>query len=205
MNQWLIADTFCQEWRFHIVAVGERASVKRISRWDLPREPLFHLLPQAFDEWGARDDEAARDLLSIYDALTGSCWADELPIPTSDRRRRLRGFLPELSRVLYAALEQGVLQFERYQVPWPFPEKDERPEARPQQQAPREETTFVVVQLVDPKGEPVAGVRVDLTGPDGQVHSGTTNKAGEVRVEGVEPGTFDLTLPELEGGAWSAG
>ncbi|WP_394840324.1 peptidoglycan-binding protein [Pendulispora rubella] len=148
VEQWLITDSFRQVWRFRIVWPDDGMTAVRVSRWDMPREPLFHLIPQAFNEAGAREDDVAADLLAIYDTLTGSHLAAELPQPTRDRRRRLRGFVSELSRALYAAMEAGVLRFERYEVAWPFPEKEAKPEDRAPDQEKKEEPPREATRLV---------------------------------------------------------
>ena len=169
INQWLITDTFRREWRFWIPPIGERSQEARVSRWDMVGEPLFHIVPQGFSEWGAREDETAGDLLAIYDTLTGSRLSDDLPRPTVDRRRRLRGFDRELSCVLYAALEAGVLRYERHETPWPFPEKEDKPEDRApdeqkKEEPPREATRLVLDDALFGFG---ASLPVRLTFDDG--------------------------------------
>ncbi|WP_394835368.1 carboxypeptidase-like regulatory domain-containing protein [Pendulispora rubella] len=202
IDQWLIADTFGREWRFWIARPDDRETATRISRWDLPGEPLFHLIPQAFSDWGARDDETAADLLAIYDALTGSRLCEELPRPTQDRRRRLRHFAPELSRVLYGALEAGVLRFERHEVAWPFPEKEEKPEDRRPGKG-GDEADWVEIVAVDAEGQPVSGVRYRVTLSNGAVREGMVNENGKVRLTDVPPGSCEIEFPELDAKSWS--
>ncbi|WP_394850194.1 Ig-like domain-containing protein [Pendulispora brunnea] len=141
---------------------------------------MFHLIPQAFSDWGARDDETARDLLSIYDALTGSRLYEVLPQPTVDRRRRLHGFQAELSRVLYGALEAGILRFERHEVSWPFPENDEKPaERKPQSEVQERPGTFTA-RVVDPVGDAVDGIEL-LFEAQGQQKKVPTDASGVAR------------------------
>ncbi|WP_394838095.1 hypothetical protein LVJ94_14390 [Pendulispora rubella] len=151
----------------------------------MPGEPFFHILPQAFTDRGARDDEAARDLLAIYDALTGSRLAIEVPSPTNDRRQRLRGFLPELERVVYAALEQGILRFERHQMAWPFSDNEEKPqEHRPPSTVDERPGTFTV-KAVDPVGDPVDGIDM-IFDANGQQKKVATDAGGIARWSGVQ-------------------
>jgi len=185
VNQWLITDTFRREWRFWIPPIGERLQEARVSRWDMVGEPLFHLVPQAFSECGAREDEAAGDLLAIYDSLTGSRLCDDLPRPTVDRRRRLRGFDRELSRVLYAALEAGVLKFERHEVPWPFPEKDDAPDDRKGPSNENEKPTDFLLTVQDEAGVPVDGVDVTFSW-NGEQRTMPTDAAGKARLMQVK-------------------
>ncbi|WP_394830819.1 hypothetical protein LVJ94_30350 [Pendulispora rubella] len=194
IDQWLITDTFRREWRFWIAPIEEHSQDARVSRWDMVGEPLFHLVPQAFSSLGAREDEAAGDLLAIYDALTGSHLSDDLPRPTVDRRRRLRGFERELSRVLYAALEAGVLKFERYEVPWPFSDVEEKAEERtPEAGAPSVETDIVVFHAVrDVDGSPVPGAIMMIRKPDGSVVREVAGNDGKVQLRGRQGERFTL-------------
>ncbi|WP_394845905.1 hypothetical protein LZC95_00395 [Pendulispora brunnea] len=169
----------------------------------MAEEPLFHLIPQAFSDWGARDDETAADLLAIYDALTGSHLHEALPRPTADHRRRLRRFAPELSRVLYAALEAGLLRFERHEVPWPFPEIEEKPEDRRPQDGGGEKGDWVEIVAVDEEGVPVSGVRYRVTLSNGAVREGMVNEKGKVRLTDVPPGSCEIEFPELDAKSWS--
>jgi len=79
---WIITDVFFEDWRFWIVPIGDGAFAQPMSIWDLPEDPLFHIVQFSFDDERALLDEAASDLLSIYDVLTGSNLSDELPEPT---------------------------------------------------------------------------------------------------------------------------
>ncbi|MEZ5285868.1 MAG: carboxypeptidase-like regulatory domain-containing protein [Vicinamibacterales bacterium] len=57
--------------------------------------------------------------------------------------------------------------------------------------------TDLVLQVFDPTGAVLPGVAVELQGPDGVVHRGTTEGTGRVRLDGVAPGDYDVsaTLP----------
>src|SRR5882672_616082 len=104
-NEWHLTDRFLQQWRFWIVAPKERKHT-RISRWDLPENPLAHIIYHAFSHQGADHDHPASDLVEMYDALTGSRLGEALPLPTRDPKRRLRRFNRALDEVLHRALEE---------------------------------------------------------------------------------------------------
>ncbi|WP_394845018.1 hypothetical protein LZC95_49200 [Pendulispora brunnea] len=178
-DEWRITDAFQREWRLWLAPADERTRATHTSRWDMPGEPFFHLIPQAFSPSGARDDEVARDLLSIYDALTGSRMSEALPRPTADRRRLLRNFAPELSRVLYTALESGTLRYERVEVPWPFPEKDEKPSSR-RDGPPAKESTTYQLRLLSELDRPISGLVV-LVNADGAQRKIASDGAGVVK------------------------
>ena len=59
------------------------------------------------------------------------------------------------------------------------------------------------IELVDKKGQPVPGEAYRVTLPDGQtVAEGTLDEKGFARVEGMDPGTCQITFPKLEKQAW---
>lgn len=68
--------------------------------------------------------------------------------------------------------------------------------------AQEEKTSWIEIELVDEAGEPVPGERYEITLPDGRVASGTLDDRGFARVDGIEPGTCQVTFPELDASAW---
>lgn len=171
-----------QRWRFWIVPLGQR---ERISREDLPEDPLFHIIHHAFGSAWAPADDLARDLLEIHDALTGR-----------PPRRESRGFGREVGEVLYAAIEEGMLKFERHDLVWHFLAKDEKPPSKREAPAAEEKGTFVAIELVDREGNPVSGRRYRLVLPDGTVREGRFDARGRVRIEDIHAGTAELHVQE---------
>ena len=56
---------------------------------------------------------------------------------------------------------------------------------------------------MDEDDQPVAGERYRITLPDGTtVAQGTLDDKGFARVEGIEPGTCQITFPHLDKDAW---
>jgi len=65
------------------------------------------------------------------------------------------------------------------------------------------ELTWIEVQLVDNVGNGVAGEPYAVTLPDGTtVAEGTLNEKGLVRIDGIDPGTCQITFPALDGRSW---
>jgi type VI secretion system secreted protein VgrG len=66
-----------------------------------------------------------------------------------------------------------------------------------------EQTTWIEVELVDMEDNPVPGEAYEITLPDGEtVASGTLDENGVARVDGIEPGTCEITFPDLDKDAW---
>ncbi|WP_394829339.1 hypothetical protein [Pendulispora albinea] len=135
-DEWWVDDPFGRRWRFWLAREHETGlPIPRRAHSD---DPLWHIIRCAFNHGQAIEDHPARELLQIYDALTGARLGDELPQPTRDPRRLLRGFRDELEAMLHDAVESGVLRFERDELPWPFPEKNDEPDD-PRPDNPRDE------------------------------------------------------------------
>lgn len=64
------------------------------------------------------------------------------------------------------------------------------------------EKTWIEIELVDEADEPVPGEKYRITLPDGRVASGTLDKNGFARVSGIDPGTCQITFPDLDKDAW---
>jgi type VI secretion system secreted protein VgrG len=63
--------------------------------------------------------------------------------------------------------------------------------------------SWIEIELVDEEDNPVPGEVYRITLPDGEtVAEGTLDDKGLARVEGIEPGTCQITFPELDQDAW---
>lgn len=62
--------------------------------------------------------------------------------------------------------------------------------------------SWVTVGLDDEEGNPVAGEPFQLWQGDKLIRSGTLNYKGRATVKGIDPGSYDLTFPKLDKGAW---
>lgn len=63
-------------------------------------------------------------------------------------------------------------------------------------------TSWIEVQLVDESSKGIAGQTFIVTAPDGCDYSGTTDEQGVGRVDGIDPGSSDITFPDLDKDAW---
>jgi type VI secretion system secreted protein VgrG len=61
---------------------------------------------------------------------------------------------------------------------------------------------WIEIVLVDEENQPVSGQAYKITLPDGSVESGTLDENGLARVDGVDPGTCNVTFPDLDKDAW---
>jgi hypothetical protein len=66
------------------------------------------------------------------------------------------------------------------------------------------EKTWVEIMLVDDKMKPVAGQPFVITTPDGARRSGVLDSDGRARVSGIDPGSCDISFPDIDGREWRA-
>ena len=66
-------------------------------------------------------------------------------------------------------------------------------------------TSWIALQLVyESNGLPVAGMSYEVTLPDGQtVAGGSTDDQGYAKVECIDPGSCQISFPELDKEAWA--
>lgn len=147
----------------------------------------------ALDHW--LTTPAARTLHAMYEALGGG-------LPLGQSRLERGRYEQRLKQRLADAFTHGELvafDLERPRlVPPPWPET---PLPMPTE-APVEEPTWLVIELVDDEGKPVPHARYVVTLPDGSTREGTLNKNGYARVDGVNPGQCQVSFPHLEGRGW---
>lgn len=72
----------------------------------------------------------------------------------------------------------------------------------PQAAAAEETTSWVEIELVDEDGNPVAGENYLLELPDGSVKEGVLDSNGQVRVDGIDPGTCKISFPNMDANEW---
>jgi hypothetical protein len=65
-----------------------------------------------------------------------------------------------------------------------------------------EEKSWIEIELVDENDEPVPGERYRVTLPDGTVTDGSLDENGFAHIGGIDPGTCQITFPNLDGEAW---
>jgi type VI secretion system secreted protein VgrG len=81
---------------------------------------------------------------------------------------------------------------------------DQAPKHDPKSDENKDKTHYVEIELVDEAGRPVIGEAVRVTLPDGKtVAQGTTDEKGLVRITNIDPGSVQITFPDLDDQAWS--
>ncbi len=78
------------------------------------------------------------------------------------------------------------------------------PAYKPPQTEEEEEkkTAWIEIELVDEADEPVPSEKYEIKLPDGSVKKGTLDGKGFARVDRIEPGTCEITFPNLDKEAW---
>jgi type VI secretion system secreted protein VgrG len=73
---------------------------------------------------------------------------------------------------------------------------------KPYKRDPKKKS-WIEIEMVDEEDQPVTGQRYEITLPDGEtVASGTLDHKGFARVDGIDPGTCQITFPDLDKDAW---
>lgn len=63
--------------------------------------------------------------------------------------------------------------------------------------APRSELTWIGVELLDEKGDPIASEDYEITLPDGSLRKGKLDAKGRAEEKGVDPGTCKVRFPKI--------
>jgi type VI secretion system secreted protein VgrG len=84
----------------------------------------------------------------------------------------------------------GSVQVKPYKPPQTDEEKAKKP-------------SWIEIKLVDEENNPVPGRAYSITLPDGEtVAEGTLDEEGFARVDGIDPGSCQITFPDLDKDAW---
>lgn len=62
--------------------------------------------------------------------------------------------------------------------------------------------SWIEVELVGEDNKGIPGEAFKVIASDGSEYGGTTNELGVGRVQGIEPGSYDITFPRLDRQAW---
>ena len=76
------------------------------------------------------------------------------------------------------------------------------PSHDPKSEENKEKKHWIEVQFLDDSGQPITSESVEVTAPDGSVSSGTTDEKGVYRVEHIDPGSCQISFPNLDKDAW---
>ena len=63
-------------------------------------------------------------------------------------------------------------------------------------------TSWIEIKLVDQDSNPVPGEAYRVQVPDGSTVEGDLDDSGFARVDGIDPGTCQVTFPNLDGHSW---
>ena len=61
------------------------------------------------------------------------------------------------------------------------------------------EKTWIEFRMVDEDGKPAEGVKYRVKLPDGSLQEGSLDSEGKARFEGIEPGSAEISFPEVDG------
>ena len=64
------------------------------------------------------------------------------------------------------------------------------------------ETTWIEILLIDKNNNPVPGETYKCVMPDNKVKIGTLDSKGFVRIDGIQPGTCQVSFPNRDGRSW---
>lgn len=153
-----------------------------------PREAALLL-----DAWAA-DPSGRQGLEALHDAAFGPC-ADLDP----NRRRELvllavRDGLASGSLVVHVERLRGG-------APGTIPVQPSKPDRPPKSVGPV--TTWIEIELIDENDAPVPAESVLVVEPSGATRRLTTGDKGIARLEGLEPGTCDVSFPRIDGREWA--
>ena len=69
---------------------------------------------------------------------------------------------------------------------------------------PQRDKTWIEVQLINKKGQPVAGARYRIKITAGSIREGKLTQNGSVRIPGIDPGMCEVTFPDYDAKEWTA-
>jgi hypothetical protein len=66
----------------------------------------------------------------------------------------------------------------------------------------KKKKSWIAIKLVDEDGKPVPGEEYCIILPDGSPMEGDLDKRGFAKVKGIDPGTCQITFPNLDKSTW---
>ncbi len=146
-----------------------------------------------------RDPEVRRTLDAIYDELRGN--------PASVGGQETHG--PDVDQSLAKALRFAVysrrLRVERVELPRgpaASPSPADPSAVKPGLGPELKPDAWIAIEVVDDDDKPVPKVAYRIECDDGRVRTGTTDRNGKAREEGIAPGTCEVSFPALHETDW---
>lgn len=68
---------------------------------------------------------------------------------------------------------------------------------------PCQKKTWVAIELKDNQGNPVPNESYKIELPDGRMVTGALDAMGTAGVDGIDPGTCNISFPNLDAKSWS--
>ena len=65
-----------------------------------------------------------------------------------------------------------------------------------------EKQTFLAIELKDTLGNPVPNERYRIKLPDGSIQEGRLDANGRARVDGIDPGSAQISYPDMDADDW---
>ena len=168
-------------------------------------DPLF--ARANLDRW-VRDSVTRRAVIEMYQSVPSTPLTHDWSSVTPDdvylqiKPRLERAFRKRELLVIYPVLEAGsAAEVEEAEVVQAAGAGGQA--VRPQTEKTKEKT-WIQIELIDDKGNPVPNepYRIELT--DGSVQTGQLDDEGKARHEGIDPGTCKVTFPNIDAKEWKA-
>lgn len=78
-----------------------------------------------------------------------------------------------------------------------------QPHKRAEAETQEDKPSWIEIELIDDDDQPVPGEPYEVTLPDGSLAAGTLDQNGFARIDGIDPGSCQITFPKLDVDAWN--
>jgi type VI secretion system secreted protein VgrG len=138
-------------------------------------------------------------------ALSGAAGALVSPLSPTAALEAIQSQAGEVTAVAGAGAAVAHMSLEAIQPAAPPPRQSaagNAPTHDPNSTANQPKKSWIEIQLVDEDGKPVAGEPYRVTLPDGTVADGTLDNKGFARIDHIDPGSCQVTFPNMDQEAW---
>ncbi|MFO0614314.1 MAG: hypothetical protein U0414_17130 [Polyangiaceae bacterium] len=169
------------------------------TEWVLPAgvahdDPAYVALPrsmacQDFDAW-CLAPELEGALRDLHEAALGEPLLEPAGMPFHQLMAPLRAAFEREELVAWVLRASSVSRVA------------ELPKVQPKPQPQDEKKTWIEIVLRDEDGAPVPNEPYVLTLVSGEKRKGSLDERGFARIDGIDPGTCDVTFPKIDGREW---